>query len=85
MDKKFSEFVYELENVVDELVIALLSVSAIIVSVYTIFFNSQSVDFIEFGRIIQPWIVMLGLMIIGRELWLINNSLDRYLEREGEE
>ena len=85
MDKKFSEFVHELENVVDELVIALLSVSAIIVSVYTIFFNSQSVDFIEFGRIIQPWIVMLGLMIIGRELWLINNSLDRYLESEGEE
>jgi hypothetical protein len=84
MDKKFSKFVYELENVVDELVIALLSVSAIIVSVYTIFFNSQSVDFIEFGRIIQPWIVMLGLMIIGRELWLINNSLDRYLESEGE-
>ncbi len=84
MDKKFSKFVYELENVVDELVIALLSVSAIIVSVYTIFFNSQSVDFIEFGRIIQPWIVMLGLMIIGRELWLINNSLERYLETEGE-
>lgn len=85
MDMKFSEFVKEAENLIDELVIALLSLSAIIVSVYTLFFNSQSVDFIEFGRIIQPWIVMLGLMIIGRELWLINKKLGAYLEAEGEE
>lgn len=85
MDQKFSEFVKNVENLIDELVIALLSVGAIIVSVYTIFFSSQNVDFIEFGRIIQPWIVMLGLMIIGRELWLINDKLGRYLESKGEE
>lgn len=85
MDMKFSEFVKETENIVDELVIALLSLSAIIVSVYTLFFSSQNVDFIQFGSIIQPWIVMLGLMIIGRELWLINKKLGVYLEEEGEE
>jgi hypothetical protein len=85
MDKKFHEFVYETENVVNELVIALLSVAAMTVSVYTLFFTSQNVDFIEFGRIIQPWIIMLALMIISREVWLINNKVDRYLENEGEE
>lgn len=83
--KKFSRFVYEAENIVDELVIVLLSVGAITVSVYTFFFSSQNVDFIEFGRIIQPWIVMLALMIIGREMWMINNKLEDYLEAEGEE
>ena len=79
---KFHEFVYEAENIVDELVIVLLSVGAIAVSVYTLFFNSTSVDFIQFGNIIDSWIVMLGLMIIGRELWLLNRNISSYLEHK---
>jgi len=83
---KFHEFVYEAENIVDELVIVLLSVGAIAVSVYTLFFNSTSVDFIQFGNIIDSWIVMLGLMIIGRELWLLNRNISSYLEhKKGEQ
>lgn len=85
MDNSFSEFVYEVENIIDEMLIVLLSAGAIIVSVYTIFFTSNNVDFIEFGRIIEPWIVMLALMIIGRELWMINTKLGQYLDSEGEE
>jgi len=83
---KFHEFVYEAENIVDELVIVLLSLGAIAVSVYTLFFNSTSVDFIQFGNIIDSWIVMVGLMIIGRELWLLNRNISSYLEhKKGEQ
>jgi len=80
--EKFRNFLYKAENIVDELVIALLSLGAILVSFYTIGFSSQAVDFYEFGRIIFPWIVMLGLMIIGRELWVLNRKLSSYLEGE---
>ena len=81
-NKKFHEFVYEAENIIDELVIVLLSLGAITVSVYTLFFNSTSVDFIQFGNIIDSWIVMVGLMIIGRELWLLNRNISSYLEHK---
>lgn len=79
-DKGFHEFVYEVENMIDELVIVLLSVGAITVSVYTIFFNSGNTDFIQFGSIIDSWIIMIALMIIGRELWLLNRNVTSYLE-----
>ena len=83
---KFHDFVYRAENIVDELVIVLLSVGAITVSIYTLFFSSQNIDFIQFGRIIFPWITMTGLMVIGRELWLMNRHISSYLEYEqGEE
>ena len=72
---RFHDFVYKAENIVDELVIVLLSVGAITVSVYTLLFSSQNVDFLQFGRIIFPWITMLGLMVIGRELWILNRKI----------
>jgi len=81
-DQKFHDFVYKAENIIDELVIVLLSVGAITVSVYTMFYTSQNINFIEFGRIIFPWITMLGLMVIGRELWIMNRKISAYLEGE---
>ncbi|MFB6158285.1 MAG: hypothetical protein ABEJ95_01345 [Candidatus Nanohalobium sp.] len=81
----FRNFVYEAENVVDELVIVLLSLGAIAVAVYSMFFVSQGPNFIEFGRVIFPWITMLGLMMIGRELWILNRKITHYMNREGEQ
>ncbi|QGA80818.1 hypothetical protein [Candidatus Nanohalobium constans] len=83
--QNFRDFVYKAENIIDELLIVLLSLGAITVTVYTMFFTSQSYDFIEFGRIIFPWLTMLGLMIIGRELWIMNRKITAYLEQQGEE
>jgi hypothetical protein len=83
--ESIGEFMKNVENVVNELVIVLLSVGAITVSIYSLFFASDGVDFIQFGRIIFPWITMLALMIIGRELWLANNAIQSYIEQEGEE
>jgi peptidoglycan/LPS O-acetylase OafA/YrhL len=79
---RFHDFVYKAENIIDELVIVLLSVGAITVSVYTFFFSSQNVDFLQFGRIIFPWITMLGLMVIGRELWIMNRKISAYLDQQ---
>lgn len=81
-NNKFHDFVYKAENIIDELVIVLLSVGAITVSVYTFFFSSQNVDFLQFGRIIFPWITMLALMIIGRELWILNRKISAYLDQQ---
>ncbi|MEF8880270.1 MAG: hypothetical protein V5A72_00365 [Candidatus Nanohaloarchaea archaeon] len=83
--QRFSDFVYNVENIVDEFVIVALSLGAITVSVYSLFFYPESVDFIQFGDIIAPWIVMLGLMIIGRELWIMNKKLNSYIQQQGEE
>ncbi|QKQ98881.1 hypothetical protein GKQ38_05160 [Candidatus Nanohaloarchaea archaeon] len=80
-DTKFHEFVYEIENILDELLIAFLSFGAIVVSVWTLQ-RTQGLTMSSFGDIIQPWIVMLGLMIIGRELWMMNRNLEEYLRRE---
>ena len=84
-DNSFHDFVYRIENIVDEFVIVMLSIGAITVSIYTLFFTSESYDFIEFGRVIFPWLTMLALMIIGRELWILNRKVSAYLEAEGEE
>ena len=81
-NQKFHDFVYKAENIIDELVIVLLSVGAITVSVYTFFFSSQNVDFLQFGRSIFPWITMLALMIIGRELWILNQKISAYLDQQ---
>jgi ABC-type Fe3+-siderophore transport system permease subunit len=83
--KDFRNFVYNIENIVDEFVIVILSLGAIVVSVYSVFFTSQGPNFIEFGRVIFPWITMLALMIIGRELWLMNRKLTTYLEQKGDD
>lgn len=70
--KSFSEFVYELENVVDEFVIVFLSFGAIFVAIWSIFFSTENVGMVGLGDAIFPWITMLALMIIARELWLMN-------------
>ena len=82
-DTKFHEFLYQIENILDELLIAFLSFGAIVVSVWTLQ-RTQGLTMSSFGDIISPWIVMLGLMIIGRELWLLNRNIEEYLERKGE-
>ena len=82
-DTKFHDFLYDVENILDELLIAFLSFGAIVVSVWTLQ-RTQGLTMSSFGDIISPWIVMLGLMIIGRELWLLNRNIEEYLERKGE-
>ena len=82
-DTKFHDFLYDVENILDELLIAFLSFGAIVVSVWTLQ-RTQGLTMSSFGDIISPWIVMLGLMIIGRELWLLNRNVEEYLERKGE-
>ncbi|MFP4038357.1 MAG: hypothetical protein ACLFTA_01080 [Candidatus Nanohaloarchaea archaeon] len=79
-----SRYVYEFENVLDEFVIVLLSLGAISVTGWVLFASSFNYDIMEFGRVIEPWITMLALMIIGRELWLMNRRVSRYLDEAGE-
>lgn len=71
-DKKFHEYLYEVENFMDEFAIAVLSFGAVFVTIWTFFFASQDIGLISFGKVIEPWITMLALMIIARELWLMN-------------
>ncbi len=71
-DRKLHEYFYQVENILDEFVIAILSLGAIVVALYTMFWAPQNVGIVSFGRIIEPWITMLALMIIARELWLMN-------------
>ncbi|MFB6203567.1 MAG: hypothetical protein ABEK01_03680 [Candidatus Nanohaloarchaea archaeon] len=78
-NKMFHEFLYDVENILDEFLIAVLSFGAIVVTVWSLFFSSSSFDMIAFGKNIAPWIIMLSLMIIGRELWLLNRRLDEHL------
>lgn len=80
----FREYVYRIENIVDELAIIALSVGAIVVIVWSLFFASRDYTLLEFGRNIFYWITMVALMIIARELWQINHRLRIYLERQGE-
>ncbi len=79
---KFHEYLYEVENWVDEFAIAFLSFGAIAVIINAIFFAPGDVNFLSLGELIYPWIVMLALMIIGRELWLLNRNLRAYAEGE---
>jgi len=80
--KKFRRYLYDLENALDEFVIIFLSLGALIVSIWTLFFSTQTYDMIEFGQLVSPWIIMLALMIIGRELWLLNRRISHYLEQQ---
>lgn len=85
--KNLSRYLYELENIGTELIIIILSLGALSVTGWVLFASSLDYTVMEFGNIIQPWIVMLGLMVIGRELWLINRKLSHHLEQvhgEGE-
>ncbi len=80
-EKMFHEFLYDVENILDEILIGVLSFGAILVTIYTLVYSSQSVSMMSFGKIIEPWITMLGLMIIGRELWIFNKKMDGYMSR----
>ncbi|MFQ3274990.1 MAG: hypothetical protein ACI9LV_000067 [Candidatus Nanohaloarchaea archaeon] len=80
-DKKFHEYVYEIENWVDEFVIAFLSFGFIVVLLDLLLFQSQNYSFITLGDAIFPWVTMVALMIIGRELWLLNRNVREYMEQ----
>ncbi|MFB6147646.1 MAG: hypothetical protein ABEJ66_02070 [Candidatus Nanohaloarchaea archaeon] len=82
-EKKFHEFLYEAENWMDEFAIAVLSFGAIFVTIWTFFWAPQEIGFLSFGKLIEPWITMLALMIIAREFWLMNRRKRIELE-EGE-
>ena len=84
MKDKISINLYELENVLTELVIIVLSLGALTVAGWVLFASSLNYSVIEFGNIIQPWVTMLALMIIGRELWLINRKFSHYLEKQSQ-
>jgi len=80
-DQKFHEYLYEIENWVDEFAIAFLSFGTIVVLIYEIFFvSTQGINFQSLGLTIEPWITMLALMIIARELWIMN----RHNQSQGE-
>jgi hypothetical protein len=79
--KKFHEYIYDVENWLDELVIAFLSFGVIVVMIDLILFQSQSYSFITLGDAIFPWVTMLALMIIGRELWLLNRNVREHMEQ----
>ncbi len=81
MRDRISVNLYELENVLTELVIIALSLGGLTVAGWILFASSLNYSVIEFGNIIQPWVTMLALMIIGRELWLINRKFSYYLEK----
>lgn len=74
-DKSFAEYLYNLENLVDEFVIAFISFGAITVSLWAVFF-SGGVNMQTLGSAIEPWITMLALMLIARELWFINRHIE---------
>jgi hypothetical protein len=84
MKEDFRNFIYKVENIVDELVIVLLSLGAIVVAIYSMFFYPEGVNFMQLGRLIFWWLTPLGLMIIGRELWLMNRKMHSHVY-EGEE
>lgn len=74
-DKKLHRYLYEVENWVDEFAIAFLSLGTITVMIWAIFFSTSNVNMVSLGQIIEPWVTMLALMIIGRELWLMNRNM----------
>jgi hypothetical protein len=82
-NKKFHEYIYNIENWVDEFAIAFLSFGTIVVLIYEIFFvSSQGLNFQSLGLTIEPWVTMLALMIIARELWIMNRH--NQIQSEGE-
>lgn len=78
-DKKFHEYIYDVENWLDEVVIGFLSFGFIVVLIDLLFYQSQDYSFITLGDAIYPWVTMIALMIIGRELWLLNRSVREHL------
>lgn len=74
--QSFSEYLYNIENIVDEFTIAALSFGFVVVTIWAFFFAAGDVSLLEFGKqVVNPWITPLALMIIGRELWLMNRNM----------
>lgn len=74
--KKVHRYLYNVENWVDEFVIAFLSLGTIVVFLYTVLpTGGNTVSMYSLGERMYPWITMLALMIIGRELWLMNRHM----------
>ena len=75
--KELHKYLYNVENWVDEFVIAFLSLGTIVVFLYAIFppQGGEIVSFNSLGERMYPWVTMLALMIIGRELWLMNRNM----------
>lgn len=74
--KKIHKYLYNVENWVDEFVIAFLSLGTIVIFLYTIFpGGGDAVSMYSLGERMYPWVTMLALMIIGRELWLMNRNM----------
>lgn len=84
-DQKLHEYLYNIENWVDEFAIVALSFGAIFVTVWSFFVApGETPGMITFGRNIEPWITMLALMLIARELWLMNRHNMKQAYGEGE-
>lgn len=81
---KFDHYMNNIENTVNEFVIVVLSFGAIMATLYTVM-NGTQYDWISFGRILFPWVSMLALMIMARELWLLNNNIRHYLKEQSGE
>lgn len=86
LTERFRNYIYDLENLADEFVIVFLSIGAIFVTVYSLFVGTSNYSLVEFGeKVVFPWFGTLALMIIAREIWLLNRRISNYLEyKEGE-
>ncbi|WEL20014.1 hypothetical protein [Candidatus Nanohalococcus occultus] len=74
--RSFSDFIYNIENIVDEFTIVALSFGFVVVTIWAFFFAAGDVSMIEFGKqVVSPWLTPLALMIIARELWLMNRNM----------
>lgn len=71
-NKKLHQRLYQVENWLDEFAIGFLSFGTIVVIIWAVFFSATNVNMNTLGDLIFPWVTMLSLMIIGRELWLMN-------------
>jgi len=81
---RFEHYMDNIENTVNEFVIVVLSFGAIMATLYTVT-NGAQYDWVSFGRILFPWVSMLALMIIARELWLLNTKVSHYLKEQSGE
>ena len=81
---KFKRYMHDVENSVNEFVIVFLSFGTIMATLYSLK-DIGKYNWVEFGSILMPWVVMLGLMIIARELWILNNKVTHYLEQQSGE
>lgn len=81
---QFEHYMDNIENTVNEFVLVVLSFGAIMATLYTVT-NGAQYDWVSFGRILFPWVSMLALMIIARELWLLNNKVEHYIRQQSGE